>query len=147
MADLYGLEFVGGPDGTQSPPKKLDGRLVGAKRRATRSTKPAINLAAGDRWYLGKVPQGAVVRAILVNTDTSFGTSTIAIGTTAVPAKYVAATTFTTPTDRPTEIGPKASAHAAAPLAADEELWATVAAATIASATVAVIEIEYTIST
>ena len=49
MADLYGLEFVGGPDGTQNPPKKLDGRIVGAKKRRTRSTKPATILAVGDR--------------------------------------------------------------------------------------------------
>lgn len=146
MADFYATEYVGGPDGTANPPKKLDGRLVGAKTRRNRATKPATALAIGDRFYLGKVPAGASVRGFPANTDTSFGTATISIGTTAVPAKYVAAATLTA-INVPTPLGPKASAHVAAPLTADEHLWATIGVAAVAAATIAAIETEYTIST
>lgn len=146
MADLYALEFVGGPDGSASPPKKLDGRLVSAKKRRTRATKPTTNLASGDRLYLGKLPQGGVIHSIGAVTDTSFGTSTLSIGTTGTPAKYVSAKTLTA-TDVPTALGPKASAAVLPPAPADEAIWLTVGTATIAGATVAQFFFEYTIST
>lgn len=146
MADLYGLEYVGGPDGTQNPPKKLDGRLVGAKKRRNRATKPAVQLNVGDRFYIGKIPQGASVRALIGNADTSLGSATLSIGTTANPTKYANARSLTV-TDTPTSLGPRAAAHAAAPLDRDEALWATVGGAAIPAATVLVIESEYTIST
>lgn len=146
MADYYAVEYQGAVDGTSNPPKKLDGRLVGAKKRRNRATKPPTPLAVGDRFYIGKVPQGATVRTIAVNTDTSFGSATLSIGTTANPTKYVNAKGVTA-TDVPTGIGPRAAVHAAAPLTADEGLWATVVGAAIPAVVVAVIETEYTIST
>ena len=146
MADYYATEFVGAVDGTANPPKKLDGRLVGAKKRRVRATKPAVTLNAGDRFYIGKAPQGSSVRSFVGVTDTSFGTSTISIGTTANPTKYVNAKTLTQ-TDVPTGLGPKASAFVAAPLTADEDLWATIGTAAIASNVIAAIKLEYTIST
>jgi hypothetical protein len=144
MADFYALEQVGGPDGTQAPPKKLDGRMVGAKDRVIRATKPTGQaLASGDRLYLGKLPIGSMVRGFSVNSDTSFGTSTLSIGTTATPALYVNGKTMTA-TDTPTSVGPKASAAIAAPLSADQDIWLTVGTATIAGATVAAFYITYT---
>lgn len=146
MADLYALEFVGGPDGTRQPPKKLDGRLVSAKKRRTRAEKPAIALAVGDRLYLGKLPQGGVLNLISGNADTSLGTTTLSIGTTANPTKYVNAKTLTA-TDVPTAIGPKASAGVLQPAAADEDIWLTVGTAAIAAGVVLSFSWEYTIST
>lgn len=147
MADLYAAEFVGGPDGTAYPPKKLDGRLVGSKKRGVRATKPAgVAMANGDRLYLGKLPMGASVRGFAGVTDTTLGATTISIGTTANPTKYVNAKTLTV-VDVPTPIGPKASAFVAAPTTADEDLWATLGVGGIAGAVVVAIELEYAIST
>lgn len=146
MADRYALEFVGQKDGTAFPPKKLDGRVVGAKERRIRASKAVLADAIGDRIYIGTLPPGASLRAISINSDTSLGSSTIAIGTTAVPAKYVAATTFTTPLDRPAGIGPKASAAAAAPLDVEDDLWVTVGAAALPSGAIVVFETTYTVS-
>lgn len=145
MADLYALEFVGGPDGTQQPPKKLDGRFVGAKKRRTRATKPATILNVGDRLYLGKLPQGAVLQSIIGNFDTSLGTSTLSVGSTANPTKYVNAKTLTT-TDTPTSLGPRASAAVLAPSTVDEDLWLTVGVAAIPANVVGAFFTEYTIA-
>ncbi|KQM60064.1 MULTISPECIES: hypothetical protein [unclassified Sphingomonas] len=146
MADLYALEFVGGPDATQNPPRKLDHRLVGGKKRRTRATKPAVQLNVGDRLYLGKLPANALLTFITVNTDTSFGSSTLSIGTTAVPAKYVNARTLTA-TDTPTAIGPRAAAAVLAPSTTDEAIWLTVGGAAIPAGVVAALAWEYTITT
>lgn len=146
MADLYALEFVGGPDGTLQPPKKLDGRLVSAKKRRTRAVKPAIALAVGDRLYLGKLPQGGVLNLISGNADTSLGTTTLSVGTTANPTKYVNGKTLTA-TDAPSAIGPKASAGVLQPVAADEDIWLTVGTAGIPAGVVLSFSWEYTIST
>lgn len=146
MADLYALEFVGGPDKTLMPAKKLDGRLVSAKKRRTRAVKPSTILNIGDRLYIGKLPQGGVLQHIDAVTDTTFGTATLSIGTTAVPNKYANARTLTA-TDVPTVLGPRATAAVLQPAEADEELWLTVGVAAIAAATIAAIRWEYTIST
>lgn len=143
MADLYALEFVGGPDGTQQPPKKLDGRVVGAKKRRTRATKPATILNVGDRLYVGKLPAGGVLQSVIANTDTSFGTSTLSVGTTATPTKYVNAKTLTA-TDTPTSLGPKAASAVLAPASVDEDLWITVGVAAIPANVVAAFMMEYT---
>ncbi|MBN8848157.1 MULTISPECIES: hypothetical protein [unclassified Sphingomonas] len=145
MADLYALEFVGGPDGTQKPPKKLDGRIVGAKKRRTRATKPTTILNIGDRLYLGKLPQGALLQSIIGNTDTTMGTATLSVGTTAAPTKYVNAKTLTA-VDTPTSLGPKAASAVLAPASVDEDIWLTVGVASIAAATVAAFFMEYTIA-
>jgi len=146
MADVYALEFVGGPDGTSMPPKKLDGRLVSAKKRRTRAAKPLTILNVGDRLYIGKLPQDAVLQALTVNTDTSFGTTTLSIGTTLQPTKYVNGKTVTT-TDTPTAIGPSAAAARNAPVTADEDLWVTIGTAAVPAAVLATFYMEYTIAT
>ena len=89
MADRYALEQVGVADGTL-PPKLADGGLVHAKRRVITASFPTGTAQAnGDRLYLGKLPIGAKVKAINGITDTTLGTTTLSIGTTASPTKYV----------------------------------------------------------
>ncbi|CAD7335163.1 hypothetical protein FIM10_01835 [Sphingomonadales bacterium 56] len=146
MTDRYAVEQVGVADGTSVPAKKLNGALVGAKIRSIRATKQVLADASTDRVYLGQLPIGATVKEILLVTDTSLGTATIAVGTTAAPAKYVAARTFTAPLDAPTSIGPKASAWDDAPLPAVEDLWLTVGAAAMPGSAIVGVEIRYTIS-
>jgi hypothetical protein len=142
MTDFYATEFVGGPDGTLNPPKKLDFRHVGGKKRRVRATKPATTIAAGDRLYIGKLPANCSPRTFSGITDTSFSTATVSIGTTASPTKYVNAKTLTA-TDTPTALGPKASAYVADPLAADEDIWVTFGTAGVASGVIAAFEMEY----
>lgn len=143
MADFYAQAFVGVKDGTVVPAGRANGALVGSKKRTILGVKPTgTALAAADRLFIGTIRANERVSAIRVITDTSLGTSTIAIGSTAAPAKYVAARTYTTPLDTPTPIGPKASVIAAGVETADTDVWVTVAVATIAGGTVLAFEID-----
>lgn len=82
-----------------------------------------------DTQVIARVPAGHVVLGVELNTDTSLGSSTVAIGNATTPAKYKAAGTFTA-TDTPTRFM-KASADILGPLTADEEIIITVAAAAL----------------
>jgi hypothetical protein len=145
MVDRYAPEQVGVQDGTQ-PAKMSDGGIVHAKRRCIRASLPAGTAQAnGDRLYLGRLPIGAVVKAIIGNVDTTLGTTTLSVGTTAAPTKYVNAKTLTA-VDVPTSLGPRASAAAAAKLTAEEDVWLTLGVGGIAGAIIGTIDIEYTIS-
>ena len=146
MADLYALEFVGGPDGTVMPPKKLDGRVVSAKKRRTRAVKPAIILNVGDRIYIGKLPQAGLLQQLTGNCDPSLGTTTVSIGTTTTPAKYANGVTMTT-TNAPAVLGPRSAAAVLAPTTVDEDIWVTIGVAAIPAAVVGAFYMEYTIAT
>lgn len=141
MADFYARAFVGVADGTKIPPDRADGRVVGAKRSTIVAAKVAAQaIAAGDRLFLGRLRAGDLVREIRLNTDTSLGTTTFSIGTTASPAKYRAAAAYTTPLNVPTPVGPVAAIAISDPLTADEDIWATFAVAGIAGAVVMAFE-------
>lgn len=143
MAKRYAIQQVGVIDGTSTPPKRADARQVNAKKRLIVASKQVLADAAGDTISLGKVPANAMITKIELLTDTSFGaTATIAVGIAGASGKYVAARTFTV-TDVPTVIGPKASTVAAGPLAAEEEIIVTVAAAALPVGAVAHFIIEY----
>lgn len=148
MADRYALEYVGTDRDGTAPGVMVDGRLVDSKIRRLRATKDLTNIlafATSDRLYLGKLPAGATVKLITMNSDTSWGTTTISIGTTATPAKYVNAATNTV-TDKPVILGPLAAAADNAPLSAEEDIYVTVGIANVAAAVITVFEVEYTIS-
>lgn len=143
MARFYAAQQVGVLDGTKIPADRADGRQVGAKKSVILASKvPGTGWAAGDVVVLGKLAPGEKLTAVRICTDTSLGSSTIAIGIAGATGKYVAARTFTTPLDAPTVIGPKASTLDDAPLEDDETILLTVAVATIASGTLLTIELE-----
>lgn len=143
MPDLYASTFVGVKDGTKFPADRADGRLVGAKQSMIVAPKVAGQaIAAGDRLFLGTIRAGEALRGIRINTDTSLGTTTFSIGTTAVPAKYRAAAVHTSPLNVPEYVGPTAAAAIAAPLTADEDVWATFAIAGIAGSVVMAFEMD-----
>jgi hypothetical protein len=145
MADFFSQQMIGVADATQIPARKADAGQVGAKVSSITASKPIGQaLAAGDRLYLGRVRAGERIKQILIATDTSLGTSTIAIGNASTANKYVAARTFTTPLDAPTAIGPRASTLDDGVLTADEDIWLTVAVATIGGGTILTVEIEIT---
>lgn len=146
MTDRYAVEQVGVADGTKVPNDKLDGRLIGAKVRSIRASKQLVADQIADRVYLGKLPQGATLKEILFVTDTTLGSTTFSIGTTAAPAKYRALAVFTTPLNVPTVVGPPAAAWDDAPLTADEDVWVTFAAAALSGSIIMGWELRYTIS-
>ena len=132
MADFYASTFVGVKDGTKVPADRADGRQVRANECVIVAPKVAAQAYAnGDRLFIGSVRAGEHVREIKVTSDTSFGTTTLSIGTTAAPTKYVNAKTMTV-TDVPTLIGPKATAADDGPLSADEDIWVTLGVGGIA---------------
>ena len=140
MADFYALQQVGVADGTLTPAAKADGGQVGAKVSSITASKSGTQaLTTADRLYLGKVRAGERVAEILVTTDTSLGTSTLSIGTTGTPAKYVGAKTLTA-TDVPTTMGPKASTLDDGLLTADEDLWLSIGTANAAAAVLLSVE-------
>lgn len=143
MATYYARQFIGVADGTKIPADRADGRQVGAMKGVTVATKDytganaaAPALVAGDKIYLGKLRAGELLTGVRLQSDTSWGTTTISIGTLASPAKYVNADTMTA-VNRPTDLALLASAVAAGPLAADEDVYATIAVAGVAAAVVA----------
>ncbi len=147
MATYYAREFIGtSVDGTQNPPKMANAAAVDGKVRSIDATKnPAGGtqaLAAADKLYLGRLPAGAIATGFFGITDTTLGTSTISIGTLAAPTKYVNAQTLTT-VNQKVSLGINAAARDDGPLAAPEDLYATIGTATVAAATVLVLETEY----
>lgn len=132
MADFFIDTFVGVRDGTLTPAAASDGKKDGAKRSSIWGAKPAgVAYANGDRIYAGRLPAGASMRDFIVNSDTTLGTTTLSVGTTAAPTKYVNAKTMTT-VDLPTSIGPRATAADDAPLSAAEDIWITLGVGGIA---------------
>ena len=130
-------------DGTKIPADRPDGREVNAKRRSILASKvTGTTWASGDRVYLGKKPNGYKLTAVKLCTGTSLGTATIDIGDATTADKYVDGATLTA-TNVPTMIGPKATTLAADP-GGEEELWATVGVASIASGTELTFDLEFT---
>jgi hypothetical protein len=146
MATKYAQQQIGVADGTVIPANKADGREVNARRRSILASKVSgVAWANGDVIYLGRKPAGMKITDVWVNTGTSFGSSTIAIGvgTAAAPVtadKYVAAVTNTV-TDKRVSLGPKASTLDDTP-PDEEHLWATIGVADIVAGTLATIGFE-----
>ena len=141
MAIHYVKQQVGVADGTVSPPLMADAREVNAEKKSILASKvTGTAWAAADTVYLGKKPEGYKVTRIVLTTDTSLGSATLDIGTADNGDKYVDGVGLTA-TNVPTALGPLASTLDDDP-GAEEELWATVNTATIASGTVLTFEIE-----
>lgn len=144
MPDYFSQQMTGVADGTQIPPRRADGAQVGAKISSITASKPIGQaLLAADRLFLGRVRAGERIKAILITADTSLGTSTLSVGTTALPAKYASVQTNTV-VNRPTAIGPLASTLDDGVLTADEDIWLTVGTTTIAGVVILSVELEIT---
>lgn len=97
--------------------------------------------AATDTLVVGELPTGATFAFGVLNADTSSGSTTLAIGTSASSAKYKAAAAFTS-TDTPTFFG-KTATVAASALTAPETVIVTLAAATAPSSGNLVVDLYY----
>ncbi len=104
-----------------------------------------VTLAAqttSDTIEVAKLPKGARVLYGIINTDTSLGSTTVAIGITGTTGKYRAAATFTA-TNTPTLFGVVAGVGEA--LTAEEIVFLTLAAATLPGSGILRVQIFYTL--
>lgn len=83
---------------------RLNPYEVGAKQRTFIKSIELSSQASGTSISLGTLPDDCVVMPGTIVTDTSLGSATISIGTSASNAKYKASATFTS-TDTPTAFG------------------------------------------
>lgn len=114
---------------------QITGKVRVMRERFTLAAEVAGSYAIG-----ALLPKGAVVLYGMLNTDTSLGSSTVAIGIAGATGKYRAAAVFTA-TNTPTPFG--VVAGVGVPLAADEQLLLTIAAATFPGSGNLEIEIFY----
>lgn len=78
--------------------------LVGSRKRNFIATIPLAAQASGSIIGIARLPKGAMIAGIGLQTDTSLGTSTLAIGDVNTPAKFAAAATLTA-TETRTNVG------------------------------------------
>lgn len=137
MAKFYSTETRSLGNVPQNPPGDA---AYGGRERIFRSTialdAPALSsstagtvVTTGDTVVLCVRPAGTRFIGGKITSSVSLGTSTIAIGTAAAPAKYRAAAVHTA-VDTPTLFG-LASAMAAVETGSDEEVILTVAVASL----------------
>lgn len=120
---------------------------LGAKRRAARAVFNFATDATGTYTVPIRLPRGAEVEAVEINTSVTTGTATIAIGIAGATEKYRAAAAVTT-----TDVwvgsgtgtaGGALNANIGVPLATNEQIIMTTAAATLPASGRMVIRITY----
>lgn len=114
---------------TAQPVVKAASAGYGARLIRFRASITLASQTTSDTIVVAVIPAGYAFAYGLITTDTSLGSSTVAIGITGTVALYKAAATFTA-TDTPTLFG-KAAAIAQATLTADQTIFITIAAATM----------------
>lgn len=125
---------------------------VGYKPRASvyygmlkrlRATYTLASQLTTDTLVVGNLPPGATFAFGVLNSTTSLGSSTLAIGITGTTGKYRAAAAFTA-ADTPTFFGLALQAGAADPaLSAEENVFITIAGATLPAAGTLVVDLYY----
>ncbi len=119
---------------------KPDAKNMGARPLILRATITFADQASGDIIILGKVPAGYRFSHGLLNTDTSTGTATLAIGKSGSTGKYRAAAVRTT-ANAPEVFGVVA---AMTELTADETIQALVGTAALPSSGTCYVEMVFT---
>ena len=124
-----------------SPTAKLSGAVVGGRLRRFRAVVAFAAQANGDTIVLTKVPAGYTFAFGMINASATFGgTATIAIGIAGTTGKYRTAATHTTTV--PTLFGLYTAADDV-PLAAEETILLTIAAADLPGSGSAVIDLYF----
>lgn len=126
MTIFYSTELAGI---ASTPVVKAASAGYGARLKRFRASITLASQTTSDTIVVAIVPAGYAFAFGIITTDTSLGSSTVAIGITGTVALYKAAATFTA-TDTPTFFG-KAAAIVQATLTADQTIFITIAAATM----------------
>lgn len=113
-----------------------------ARIKRMRATVTLASQTTSDTIVVGNLPPGATFMYGVLNASATLGSSTVAIGTSGSTGKYRAAATFTA-ADTPTLFGTNATVAAAAPLAAEEQVIITIAAANLPSSGTLAVDLFY----
>lgn len=115
-----------------------------AKLKRLRASFTLATQTISDTLVLGVLPAGATFAYGVYNASVTLGgTATLAIGITGATAKYAAATAFTA-VNAPTLFGTVATAGAADPaLTAEEQVFVTIAGASLPGSGTMVIDLYY----
>jgi hypothetical protein len=135
MTALYGTQMTKLNAGTAPDPGFVDGSVRSFMESVTLATQ-----TTSDTIAVARLPKGAVLRGARIMTDTTLGSSTIAIGIAGTTGKYRVAATLTT-TNTWEEIGQAADLHAA--LSAEEEVIITIAAASLPASGTLLVQFDY----
>jgi hypothetical protein len=154
MAAFYALE-LGGTSGTSGVTGSVDG-VPAFKPTATNGEQARVRVSRGSYTLTGTavttsdvlhvciIPAGALFYKGWMFSGVTLGSSTVALGIAGTVAKYKAAATFTA-VDTPTPFGIASIVASQTPLAADERIIATIAAANLpVTGQPLVIAVEYT---
>ena len=123
---------------------KPNATVYGARLKRLRATITLASQTTSDTILIGNLPAGATFAYGVLNASATLGTTTVAIGITGTTGKYRAAATFTT-ADTPTLFGTNATAALATPLAAEEQVIATLAVASLPASGTLVVDLFYSI--
>lgn len=128
-----------------TPPLQPSAKAYGARLHRYRATVTLASQAAGE-VQLMRIPPGRVFAFGVLNTDTSLGSSTVAIGITGTTGKYRAAAVFTA-TSTPTMFGVNAAVadagHTDGTVDAPVDVFATVASASLPASGTLVVDMYF----
>jgi len=142
MAAYLSTELGGSANQTAAPAGyKPNATSYGGRIRSIRASFTLASQATTDTLVLGNLPAGSTFSGGLISSDTSLGTSTLAIGIAGTTGKYRAAATFTA-TDTPTDFGTTASAIEG-PTTAERQVIGTIAVAALPASGNLMIELFY----
>lgn len=146
MATYLSNELAGTTTGLSTSASvgyKPKASVYGGRLKRMRATITLASQTTSDVLQLGNLPAGAVFAFGVLTTDTSLGTSTLAIGISGTTAKYKAAATFTS-TDAPTMFGKGAVVAASdSGLSAEETVIGTIATANLPASGTLVVDMYY----
>lgn len=145
MAQTFSNELSGS---SSTPVVKASATAAyGARLRRYRASIVLASqvLGAGNEVVLAKVPAGLTFAYGVITTDTTLGTSTVAVGVSGTAAKYKAAAVFTA-IDTPTLFGTTAQIEQAS-LTAEEVILLTVAVANLPAAGNLVVDLYFSTPT
>ena len=116
--------------------------VYGGRLKRLRGLFTLNTQTTSDTLVIGSLPAGATFAFGKLTSSVSLGTSTIAVGITGTTGKYRAAAVFTA-TDTPTDFGTAAQVANSTPLAAEEQVFVTIATASLPASGTLVVDLYY----
>lgn len=143
MAAYLSTDLAGTANQTSAPVGyKPTATVVQARLKRLRGLFTLNTQTTSDTLVIGSLPPGATFAYGLMTQTVTFGaTATVAIGTTGATGKYRAAA-VSTAVDTPTLFG-ITSAVSSTPLAAEELVFVTIAAASLPASGTYVVDVYY----
>lgn len=143
MAAYLSTELGGSANQTSAPVGYRPAASVYmARLKRLRATFTLASQGTSDTLVVGNLPAGATFAFGVLNASATLGASaTVAVGTTGSTGKYRAAAVFTAAA--PTLFGDVAAVAAASPLAAEEQVFVTIAVAALPSSGTFTVDLYY----